>query len=363
MTSYVDLWRWYDDGVRRAYQEMDFKRTQFAQLHERMWEVKESQPSKAFDLCQQAVRIAQQLNEPCWELFHAYWASEMQIYYVGDIDGGLDYAMRNVALAHKERYAECPIRARVYITLIGVYSRLDPVGYADEIFEMIEFIENEIPMDRDTHQRLQYYRAWMNVEFERYDAAMDEIMKYMDMCPFSSFRQQSGYGLLTYIEIDQGRYDAALPYAEQYEEAARRAQFETGTVMGLLWQAALERKLGREIDAQAIFRQGMARAVGVELDMNAGYYNAIASFHEAGHELDKSVAMRDKLIKQFEDTGRISLVCEALLQRARVLKKQDKLTDEEVQRVKDAAGKLRKPTLFLSNLDKVQQGIQIRGAF
>ncbi len=363
MPSYVDLWRWYDDAIRSAYANQDFQRTQFARFHERMWEIKEKEPKKAFDLCQQAVRLAQRLHEPCWELFHAYWASEMQIYYVGDIDGGLDYATRNVAMAHKDQYVECPIRARVYITLIGVYTRIDPVGYADEIMDMVEFIEQQIPMDRDTHQRLQYYRAWMHVEFERYGPAMDEIMKYMDMCPFSAFRQQSGYGLLTYIEIDRFQYNEALPYAEQYEAAARRARFETGIVMGLLWRAALERKLGNETQAQSLLRQGLARAAGVELENNAGYYNAISSFYEAGEDLDKAIEMRDKLLAQFEKTGRVTLITEALLQRCRLLKRQDKLTEAEIQRAKDAAARLKKPTLYLENLDKVIQGQQIRGAF
>lgn len=363
MPSYVDLWRWYDDAIRNAYATQDFQRTQFARFHERMWEIKEKEPKKAFDLCQQGVRLAQRLHEPCWELFHAYWASEMQIYYVGDIDGGLDYATRNVALAHKDAYIECPIRARVYITLIGVYTRIDPVGYATEIMDMVDFIEREIPMDRDTHQRLQYYRAWMHVEFERYEPALDEIMKYMDMCPYSAFRQQSGYGLLTYIEIDRFRYTDALPYAEQYEATARRASFETGVVMGLLWRAALERKLGNETAAQGLLRQGLARAAGVELENNAGYYNAISSYYEAGGEFDKAIEMRDKLIRQFENTGRVTLITEALLQRCRLLQRQGKLTDAEVQRAKAAAARLKKPTLYLENLDKVVQGQRIRGAF
>jgi tetratricopeptide (TPR) repeat protein len=363
MKAYVNLWRWYDDSVRAAYQSSDPQRTQFAHFHERMWEIKEKDPKQAFQLCERGVRLAQQLNEPCWELFHAYWASEMQIYYVGDIDGGLDYAIRNVAKAHQETYVECPIRARVYITLIGVYTRLDPTGYADEIHEMVRFIEQEIPMDRDTHQRLQYYRAWMHVEFEQYEPAIDELMKYMDMCPYSAFRQQSGYGLMTYIEIDQQRYQAALTHAEQYEASARRAEFETGTVMGLLWRAALERKLGNESDAARILRQGLARAAGLELEKNAGYYNALASYYEAGGEFEKAIEQRNQLMAQFEGTGRISLMAEAQLQQCRVLKRMNKLTNTEIEKAKGFASQLKKPTLYLNNLEKVRRGEHIRGTF
>ena len=78
----------------------------------------------------------------------------------------------------------------------------------------------------------------------------------MAMCPYSSFRQQSGYGLLTHIKIDQQNYAEALTYAEQYESSARRANFETGTIMGLLWRSALVRKLDSEAEAQTLFRQG-----------------------------------------------------------------------------------------------------------
>lgn len=352
--SYVPLWAWLDDFQRRANWSGDQERSRLVQMHYRAWEVHEKDPEQALMLCNQGAELARQLDEPCVELFHEYWAAEMLLFYLVRVKEGLDFATKLVTKASTPRYADCPVRARVYITLVSAYYSVDALGYESEIRNMIEFLENDIPLDDDTHHRLQGYRARMWMHVEDYQKAEAETLKYLSMCVGRPYREADGYGVLAATMYYQRRDDKALEYAVLYEEKARRAYIQSSIAGSTLWQALLYRLKGLETEAQQFFLRGMALLSTLGIEKEREYHDMMCRFYEAGKEYEKSLALRDEQLKKLGDVTGQSILFEILRKRCLVLKQMGRLTPADVEAVTAEMNKLKHPDKYLHKLKELE---------
>ena len=90
--------------------------------------------------------------------------------------------MRLTTEARKERYAECPVRSRVFFVLVNVYYLLDFFGYEPEIMDLLDYMEKEIVMDEDTHLRVLHMRAEVDLDHERYGSGRRQNPRYAQSC-------------------------------------------------------------------------------------------------------------------------------------------------------------------------------------
>jgi hypothetical protein len=352
--NYVPLWRWFDDFYRRAYARGDSDRVRLVQLYRRVWQIRETNPQEAFDLCNEGAELARQLNEPCWELFHEQWAANILLFYLVRAQEALDTTTKLVAKASQPRYVECPVRARVFITLIAVYRYIDSLSYETEIRDMIDYMEREIPLDADTHQRLQAYRAHLCVDLKEYEKAEEEALQYLQMSAGDSFREAHAYLLLTRILYLRGQDETALEYARLGEEKSQAAHTLGELVSALLWQSILLRRLNSEDEAQALFKRGMAQYATLGTARDEGYYNMLCRFYEAGKEYEKSLATRDEQIQKIRDGIGLDSTFEAHRKRCLVLKQLGQLSPADVAAAQDAAKSLKHPEKHLAKLSELE---------
>jgi hypothetical protein len=359
--KYVDLWGWYNRLESQYYHEGDSARIKLLSYNNRKWQLKEKDPERAYALCQEAVGLAQRLNEPWWEAYYEYWACEMLTYYVGDWQRGLDAATRLVAKLSQPRYVGCPVAGRAYITLMAIYYERDAYGYQKEINEMLNFMEKDIPMDEDTYQRLQYFRAGMAYELEDYEASEAELYKYLNLAR-SAFRQQSAYNLLLRIEIARKHFDLALSHAEQFEETAREGGLEMSIAEASLWQAALNRKTGDAVAGSSHLMRGLTRASNLGVIKSREYFDAVGGYHEVGGDWEKALALRDEQIQYLDGRNNPDFIGDAHLKRCHVLHRMGKLTEADLQAARNAALELRDQAHYAKLLADVAAGKPVRGA-
>src|SRR5688572_2788138 len=151
---YVEIGPWLDAFRSQAAAANDQERLYLCNILHNAFQQREKNPEQALSMCREAVAIAERLHEPWMILYYEYWIAEMLIFYLGRYEEGLALATRLVAKSSQDIYVNCPVRGRVFITLIAVYFELDTLSYVDEIRAMIETLENDIPIDEDTYQRL-----------------------------------------------------------------------------------------------------------------------------------------------------------------------------------------------------------------
>lgn len=352
---YVPLWEWMSDFRRRARVEGDSQRDYLGRLHYQVWDHREKNPEHALELCEKGAALARQLREPCMELFHEYWAAEMRLFYLARTKEALDYVTKLVTKASQSQYQECPVRARVYITLIAAYSAIDALSYEQETRDMMHYMEAEMPLDSDTHQRLQAYRARLCVEAKDYSLAEETALQYLNMSANSVFREADAYELLTEIMYLSGNEEKALEYAILCEQKAHMANSISNEVAGQLWQALFHRKRGDEETAQRLFRRGMAQFAQLGIEKERGYYDMMCRFYEAGKEYEKSLAIRADQISKLKDTvGGQDLPFDAHRKRCIVLKQMGRLTPADMSLARDAAQSLRKPEKYLTKLTQLE---------
>jgi hypothetical protein len=350
--SYVSVEGWKQDFRKRAQLANDAARLRLVQLHESAWKMREKNPRQSLECCQQGAELARQLNEPCWEIFHENWIAGICLFFLRDTEAALDTATRLVAKASRERYAECCVRARAFTTLMAVHYFIDPVCYETEIRDMIEFIEREIPLDIDTHQRLQGFRMGLCQKLELYEQAEEAGLKYLQMSQGYPYREADAYKALAEITYLRRREDRALDYARLAEERARESIQDAAFAQ--VWQAILHRRRGDEMEAQQLFKRGMAKLLPLSIGRDETYYNMLCRFYEAGKEYEKSLALRDEQIANIHETVGLASTFEAHHKRCLVLRQMHRLTPADVAALQKAAQRLRYPERHLPKLQKLE---------
>jgi tetratricopeptide (TPR) repeat protein len=356
--AYVQLWDWFNQFEQEARRAGDQERIRLIQLHREAWNLRLKNPQQAYTFCMQGTQLARQLGEPCMELFHEYWATEMLLVYLIRVNDGLDLAHKIVTKSSQPRYASCPVRGRTYITLVSAYYSLDAIGYQQKISDMIEFMEREIPMDSDTHRRLQGHRVrlWMNKE--DYATAEEEAIQYLSMSEGDIFREVDAYQLLTRITYYRGSEDKALQYAALRAERTKDLNDMQAHAASLMWQALILRKRGDEDEAQRLFIQSMVQYNTLGMEKNREYYEALCRFYDVKKEYEKSLVVRDEQIERVKQLGDLYWLFDTHYRRCWLLKQLNRLTPVDVEMAKMTATALQDSKKHLARLKEFEDVVK-----
>lgn len=352
---YVDIDGWFSDFRYHAQMAGDTQREHLANLDYQIWDMQAKTPELALELCEKGIRLSQQLLEPCLELFYGYRAAEILLFYLMRTKLALDYATNLVTRASQQQYEQCPIRARIFITLIWAYSAFNMLGYEEEIWDMIAYMEGEIPLDSDTHQRLQGLRALLYLLANNYRQAEEEALKYLEMSAGSIYREMSAYEMLAKILYRSGDEERAMEYAILCEQKAQETRSLIHRVAAQLWQALFYRKRGDEVEAQRLFRRGVSQFSVLGVEKSGGYYDQLCRFYEAGKEYEKSLAIRDEQISKLQNTiDNEDALFDAYRKRCIVLKLMSKLRLADILLACDAAMNIRHSEKHLTRLAEIE---------
>lgn len=352
----LDLWGWFRQYRQEAYRVKNDEKLKLPNLFSEAWDYFETQPLKAMSLLTQGRELAKKLNEPCWMLFHDYWRCEGQLFYLDDAKAGLDMAVRIAAEAHKPLYERCPIRARVFRILVDAYSANDPVGYADQIYKTVEYLEKEVPMDHDTRCLLQAKRAYMAYVFDRLDEAVDESQRFMAMVELYDFQHAYAHQMLCKYLYMRGDVDAALKHAQEGEVMARRADRKSLLASFAAWQALLNHKQGDAETSQSFYRVAASRQQALGVTASMAYYDAMSEYLELSGQPEEALRLRDQEMVEAKKSNSLYGIVEAMTKRCQLLARMGRPLTEDLKIAREMAQKFLKPELALAKLDKIERG-------
>lgn len=352
-----DLWGWFNRYAAQAALEGHPLKIRMPQLYDLGWEaLRAEKPEEALGYFEEGLRIAYLLDDPCWDLYFDYWAAETHIFYQNNYQIGLDHAIKVAARAHQERYKTCPVRGRVYYTLMYVYYAMDAIGYEDKIREMVAYMEDEVPLDDDTYQRIQYTRASLAYALENYREAEDLIQAYLNITLGNAHRQSGGYNMLRQIAYAEGKIQAAFDYGFQAEQKARWSRLQSSVASALLWQAVCAQRLGQVERAALLYQSGNAHHERYQLKRLPSYYNAVCEYLElAGHK-EEALALREEEIQNIPQVGSIDYIADAQLQLARLLGRMGRNYQAILTKAYEISHSLLRPERYLDKLKSVEAG-------
>lgn len=353
----TDLWGWFNRFAAQAIISGDPLRQQMTLLYDRGWEsLRAEKHDEALDYFESALRIARELQLPCWVLFFDYWCAETLIFYKNTYQEGLDRAVRMIAGAHKDNYVDCPVRGRAYYTLMYIYYAMDVIGYEDKIREMIMFMNDEIPLDDDTYQRMQYTQAALAHATEDYATAEHLIQQYLNMTLGNSHRQSGGYNMMRLLAYARGDIEQAYQYAQQSETHARYARLQNSVSLAILFQASHALRLGDTETANALHQRGIAHFERYHLRPLPAYYDAICEYHELAGDTKKARLLREEQLRAMETIGSPHYIAYAHLAYTRLLGRMGESVEDAIETTRAKADALLKPAHFLSKVDAIAKG-------
>jgi hypothetical protein len=350
---FVDLWGWFDRFRAEARRAGDAERLRLTDIHHQAWEKFETEPHSALLDLQNGSALAAGLHEKCWVLFFDYWQCEVYLFFLTQYNAALELAVRTAVEARKPEYEDCPIRARVYRVLVDSYLHFDPVGYAPQIRENLNYLEASVPLDIDTWRLIEARRATLAIEFEDWAEAEADSLHYMARSETNEFRMIHAHSLLCKIAYERNQYEEALRQAQAGETFARRQRRQHAIASFLAWQALLCRKLGDEESASRFYRNAVARKSRLYLAHSA-IYEVLSDYHETAGEYKAAMQMLDKRLKEATASGSLYEECDCRVDRCKLLAAMGAPLDDEMALARAAAAKLIDPAFILTKLDSIQ---------
>jgi len=354
---YVDLWGWFRNFERTAIANDDLRRRRLVTLARQGWRYREiADADKAITAFEEGAALASDLGEKCWTVFHKYWVAEMMFYLKHEYKNTLDYIVRVTTECRKDIYEDCPVRSRVFFVLANIYYMIDFYGYEQNIRELLDYIENEVVMDEDTHLRLIHMRAQIDFDYEDYESAGSKTMDMLNRSPFNSFRQRSGYHMLRAIAYAKGDVSLAYEYAKIAEKHARYIQIQRSIAEGKLWQSVYLKRMGDDTLASENYFAALGHYEQYNLPKEVAFYDASAEYMELNDDPDRALEYRKALVAQVMTKASLYNQMVAHWQYCRTLGRLNKPMDDALESARAISKKMMKPTIYLGKLADIEAG-------
>jgi hypothetical protein len=352
--KFVDLWGWVNHSRSEAWRSGDETRMRLTNLYQEAWDIIEEDPHRALALHREGVQLAQQLQEPCWQLFHKYWCIETYMFYLLDMKEAKRLAVDLAVEARKPVYEHCPIRAQIYRTLIESYLFSDPIGYADQIRENLGYLENQVPLDEDTWRLIPSRRYILALCFDQFEEAHRHALTYLERSQNDDFRLYNAYIALCRITFEFRELDRLFDYAQTGEIHARRENRRKGIAILQIYQAICRQLRGQEKDARRLVRQAQRHIGSIAADEEV--FESLAWYYEICGEFENALNERTKMISFAQKGGYGHEEIEARIECCKLMVKLGLPIEKEATEARDRAKQMLKPDHYLRKLDTLETG-------
>jgi len=350
--AFVELWGWVAKYRSDAYRSGNTKRIRLTQLFDQAWNLFETAPERSLALLGEGVQLAKQLREPCWMLFYEYWQCEAYLFYLSDGPAAMKLAVKLTVEVRKPQYEHCPIRARIYRILGDTYLHTDSIGFADQIVKNLNYLENEVPLDRDTWQLIECKRTHLAIDAGQYREALEHAQIYLSRAQGYDFRMMDAYGLLCRVTYKLGDMTTMFEYAKLGEVHARRCTRLYQISNFQVWQAVCHHASGGEDLDRTLVRAAIRRAANLHQPFCP---EALCVYYEKRGDLDRALEVRhiqlNEAVKEgnaFDEVYLRILCCQLML-------RMDKPFEQDLTAAREATQKLRKPERFLAMLNRLSE--------
>ncbi len=360
----MGIWDWFIERQEEYERQGDRERLRLAELHDEGFDCHETDPQRTLALFTEGRRLAEKLGEPWWAMLYDVWRVMAMNHYLADYRNSLDLAIHCVLQMRKPQFAHHPWRIASYNSLLECYLGVDPVGYADAIRELLDFLETEIPQEPcpDRYVYLGRRRVFSR-ETGDWQGAYQTALAVIALGESDPDPSQVGpYTVsdvadLCWICYNLGDWDGVRDFAQQAEELARSlAHAKEELVEVLFWQAVLARRDGDEPRAQRLYRQATSRFSRLAQQMSKETFEARILYHVLGGQLARAVQTCDQTIAIIEPTGRWAHLHRIHWHRCRLLARLGKLQPADLEAARTAARRLKKHEPLLAELAELERG-------
>ncbi len=338
----------------------DSERLALADIFRAAGDSKETDTERSFALFTRGRDEARRLNEPWWVLFFENWRLNSLASDAEDFARALPLAVELMVRfnAADGRAHEC--RESVLENVLYTYTSIDPLGYREEIERSIAYLDGEIARGPNS-ARLVLYGRWMYYlsATERWEDAYDIALRSLglgDQSRDSGLRTWFGaWALFELCRICRGlgRLDELAGHAEHMEElSAKHADLRRTLADAWLWRAFTQRAKGDERDGSHCFHRGMRVLAELEL-RDSICAEPLAAYQEACGDLKAAVGVRDREIAEVTKKGTLHRICQAHVERCRLLARAGELAPADLVAARLTASKLRVPGRFLEKLERI----------
>ena len=346
----MSIWNWVSTYFDNALIEGDVERFRLVRTTLGALEFMDSDPDQMIQRLAQARQMAEQLNEPWWQLFCDHWTLQAMIFRKRDFKGSLDGAVKAAVETRKPTFATFPQRACIHEDLINAYVGIDPEGYAAAIQSALDYMAQEITPDMECHHCLQSLRAEFCLARRDWDAAFKEGYRYLALSADEDHHLVSAYGHLCELAFHTGDWARLAEWAAAGEVVARRAEKDYSLGEMLLWRAVTARQKGEDAAALPLLREAINHQQRLASTPPRPFMTALATYHELGGAWDEAIRVREWEISLLEGKGEYISLARAQVERCRLLASVGRLTDGDKQRARDAAAKLKNPHPWLAQI-------------
>lgn len=345
----MDVIEWMQKFTEEALKNDDQQRLQLVYYAQQGDILRQSNPETAFQVFQVGRTAAEQLPEPCWVLFFAQRLAHICIFELENLERAMDLVTRDYVLSTQDSYVHCPINLALRLNLVETYLYYDPVGYADTIIEVIDYLRKTESDETYTRLQLDDFMAQLHLKLNQLDKALDYALRTLD----------DGYGYLTLTRIywERGDYQKALDISELRQEESLYSPFMLADARA--WTAAmLMRTKGDVIKAKSLYQRAYYHTQKINFVPNSTLFDALAEYHEASGNMIDALKVRGKqLAKQQSIAGPEELII-VRLRRARLLGRMNKLEEmtAQITDIKSHLNKLKQPDHYNQLLDLIEKG-------
>jgi hypothetical protein len=352
----ASVWDWIIAYRRDAALRGDVQRLRLPQLRAEALTYSETDPDRALALLAEGRQLAQVLDEARWLLVFDHWRLQILLHDKKDFTSSGDLAVRAALEARRPRFADLPQRDCLQEDLISWYLGVDPRGHETLIEQALAFMEGDVADDQECRHCLANCRTRLELARGRGAEARSAGLRALELAEECG---EDHYCVNAYLTLCAQAFlvedDAALAeWAQAGEEIARGMDSRKLALAELLlWRALAARRRGQEEEAGRLFRSANARVARLQATPGSGWFDAWCAYQEHGGQLLRALEGRDKELLAQAGSGRHAYEAHIRLERCKLLARLGRLTAEERQAAVAAANRLRDPTPFHHELQRL----------
>ncbi len=360
----MDVWDWFQQCEQQWLQKGDQDRLRMMRCFEEGFDLQEVDPERTLALFQEGKNLAVQLDEPWWALFFDVERLGATIEFLGDFREVLDLAIQCNLQFQKPQFANHPFKFTAQIYLAYAYMGIDPLGFADAVQQALVHLEKNIPQgtNEEWYLLLRHQQGFARAKGD-FQKAVDIILGHLNLLDGDPYHgpwyATAIYADLCWLSYRMGDWQAVAEYAGRTEELSRQLDLcQLFLAEALTWKAALARRSGDEGAAARFYRNAVTRLTHLKIEPNSTYYDAMSFYHEIGNDFGKALDTRRRQWQGACGKGMLAYEFIVHLRKCQVLGQMGSLQDSDYQFALSLAGKLRKPDVYLAELEKLKPKIR-----
>ncbi|HXT37819.1 MAG TPA: hypothetical protein VN837_19765 [Chloroflexota bacterium] len=353
----------------------DFRRERLMYLALEALEIREKEPVRALKLYNQGRDEAVALRESWWILFFDYLRLQIITGPLGDLADGLKIAMAGVAEADKPLYARFPQRVCLHEDVIRIQCGIDPLGFAPQIEDGIDFMTRSLPADSLCHDCLRGVKIRYALEIGRWDDARKLLLESLagptgGMNPVTpkNERHMVGQKVTTekiraaeYTQLCVVAWNCDEPenlraWALEGEATGRRVEEYACIAECLMWQAVLARREGDAAAAQRLCHRAIQENKQSLWIAGTSYFDALCTFYEESGDLRLACQARAHQLNLLRGKGQTFVEVRAHTERCRLLSRLGHSLESALPAARDAANFLIDPSPALEAIERIARG-------